>query len=430
MIARYTRPEMDRIWNLQNKYSSWLKVELSICEAWAEEGVIPHEALRTIRWKASFDVERIEALEGELRHDMISFLTNVAENVGEEARYIHMGVTTSDVVDTAQNTLMVESMDVILQKVDALLDTLKAKAMEYKDTVCIGRTHGVHAEPTTFGLKLALWYSEMIRNKERLKRAKETVRVGIVSGSVGTFATVPPQIQEHVCKQLDLNSADVSSQIVQRDRHSEYLSALAITAASIEKIAVEVRHLQRTEVLEAEEPFHEGQKGSSAMPHKRNPVIAENVAGLARVVKSNVQAALDNQALWHERDISHSSTERVIIPDSTTLVDTMLHKINYILQGMFVYPDNMLANMERTNGLIFSQRILLELTKTGMSREEAYGVVQRAAMKCWKERAQFLDLLLAEPKIRGAMNKEAIEQCFDISYYLKHVDYIFKKVFG
>jgi len=430
LIPRYTRPEMERIWNLENRYTSWLNVEMAICEAWAEEGVIPQEALRTIRWKASFDIERVAQLEGDLRHDMLAFLSNVAENVGDEARYIHRGVTSSDVVDTAQSMLMVEAMKVILANTDILLATLKNKALEYKDTVCIGRTHGVHAEPTTFGLKVAVWYSEMKRNKERLERAMETVRVGMVSGAVGTFATIPPSVEKYVCEKLGLKTPEISTQVLQRDRHAEYMSALAVTAGTLEKIAVEVRHLQRTEVLEVEEPFTEGQKGSSAMPHKRNPVTAENITGLARVVKANAQVAYENQALWHERDISHSSAERIIIPDSTSLVDTMLHKTNYILGGLLVYPDRMLENMERTNGLIFSQRMLLELTQTGLSREESYLIVQRAAMRCWKERAQFMDLLLAEPKVRGAMSKELIEECFDINYYLKSVDLIFNNVFG
>jgi len=430
LISRYTQPEMQRIWNLENRYGAWMNVELMICEAWAEEGVIPQEALRTIRWKASFDIDRVAELEGDLRHDMLAFLSNLAENVGEEARYIHLGVTSSDVVDTAQNLLMVEAMNVILEKVDKLLVVLKRQAMAYKDTVCIGRTHGVHGEPTTFGLKIAVWYSEMQRNKERLERARETVRVGMISGAVGTYATIPPSVEKYTCEKLGLKTPAISNQVLQRDRHSEYLSALAITAGTLEKMAVEVRHLQRTEVLEAEEPFTEGQKGSSAMPHKRNPVTAENITGLSRVVKANAQVAFDNQALWHERDISHSSAERVVIPDSTTLVDTMLHKMIFILDGLNVYPDRMLENMERTNGLIFSQRMLLELTQTGMSREDAYMIVQRAAMRCWKEKAQFMDLLLAEPKVRGSLSKERIEECFDITYYLKHVDYIFKQVFG
>lgn len=430
MISRYTQPEMQRIWNLENRYGAWMNVELMICEAWAEQGVIPQEALRTIRWKASFDIDRVAELEGDLRHDMLAFLSNLAENVGEEARYIHLGVTSSDVVDTAQNLLMVEAMNVILEKVDKLLVVLKRQAMAYKDTVCIGRTHGVHGEPTTFGLKIAVWYSEMQRNKERLERARETVRVGMISGAVGTYATIPPSVEKYTCEKLGLKTPAISNQVLQRDRHSEYLSALAITAGTLEKMAVEVRHLQRTEVLEAEEPFTEGQKGSSAMPHKRNPVTAENITGLSRVVKANAQVAFDNQALWHERDISHSSAERVVIPDSTTLVDTMLHKMIFILDGLNVYPDRMLENMERTNGLIFSQRMLLELTQTGMSREDAYMIVQRAAMRCWKEKAQFMDLLLAEPKVRGSLSKERIEECFDITYYLKHVDYIFKQVFG
>ncbi|HEB71536.1 MAG TPA: adenylosuccinate lyase [Nitrospirae bacterium] len=429
MIPRYTRPEMDRVWALENKYSVWLKIELLACEAWAGEGVIPHESLRTIRWKAGFDIKRIEEIEAETHHDVIAFLTSVAENVGPDSRFIHLGLTSSDIVDTALSVLMVEASDIMLAGIDKTMKTLKRRAYEFKETVCVGRSHGIHAELTTFGLKLALWYADMERNKQRMKSARETVRVGKLSGAVGTYANVTPKIEEYVCEKLGLKPAPISTQVLQRDRHAEYMCAMGILAASIEKIAVELRHLQRTEVMEAEEYFHERQKGSSAMPHKKNPITAENITGLARVVKGNINAALDNVPLWHERDISHSSVERITTPDSTILIDTMLYKLDRLLDKLNVLPDNMLENIEKTNGLIFSQKILLDLALAGMKREDAYQVVQRTAMKCWKEKEQFLDLLLAEPKVRGTLTKEQIEESFDLTYHLRHVDHIFNKVF-
>jgi len=429
LIPRYTRPEMERVWALENKYGVWLRIEILACEAWAEEGVIPHESLRTIRWKAGFDIKRIEEIEAQTHHDVIAFLTNVAENVGPDSRFIHLGLTSSDIVDTALSVLMVEASDIMLAGIDKTMKTLKRRAYEFKDTVCVGRSHGIHAEPTTFGLKLALWYADMKRNKQRMESARETTRVGKLSGAVGTYANVVPKIEEYVCEKLGLKPAPISTQVLQRDRHAEYMCAMGILAASIEKIAVELRHLQRTEVMEAEEYFHEKQKGSSAMPHKKNPITAENITGLARVVKGNVNAALDNVALWHERDISHSSVERITTPDSAILIDTMLYKLDRLLDKLNVFPDNMLENIEKTNGLIFSQKILLDLAQAGMKREDAYQVVQRTAMKCWKEKEQFLDLLLAEPKVRGTLTKEQIEESFDLTYHLRHVDHIFNKVF-
>lgn len=420
---------MERVWTLENKFATWLKIEILACEAWAREGEVPQEALRTIRWKAAFDVKRIEQIEAEVHHDVIAFLTSVAEKVGPDSRYIHMGLTSSDVVDTGMSYLMVQAIDIIIEQTGEVLETLKKRAHEFKETVCMGRTHGIHAEPTTFGLKLALWYTDMRRNRERLVRARETIAVGKLSGAVGTYANINPAIEEYVCREMGLAPSPLSTQILQRDRHAEYITALAVLATSIEKIAVELRHLQRTEVLEAEEFFHEGQKGSSAMPHKRNPITSENLTGLARIVKANAGAALDNVPLWHERDISHSSVERVIVPDSTILVNTMLYKLNRLIDKLIVYPDHMLENIERTRGLIFSQQILLELVRSGMKREDAYRIVQRAAMKCWKEKEQFLDLILAEPKVRGALSKERIEQSFDLSYHLRNVDLIFKRIF-
>ncbi|MBF0291251.1 MAG: adenylosuccinate lyase [Nitrospinae bacterium] len=429
MISRYTRPAMERLWSIENKYATWLELEIAACEAWEKKGAIPKDALDVIRAKAGFDVKRIDEIELEVRHDVIAFLTCVGERVGPESRFIHMGLTSSDVVDTSLSLLMTRAMDMILAGVDGLLAVLKRRAYEFKDTVCIGRSHGIHAEPLTFGLKLALWYAEMERNRERLTRARENIAVGKLSGAVGTYANIDPDIESYVCKKLGLKAVPIATQVIQRDRHAEYMTALAITSATIEKIAVELRHLQRTEVLEAEEKFHVGQKGSSAMPHKRNPITAENLTGLARVIKGNVVATLDNVALWHERDISHSSVERVLIPDSTTLMDYMLDRATRLIDGLVIYPENMKANLEKTRGLIFSQKVLLDLVNAGMSRESAYAVTQRAAMKCWRSDETFKNLLLAEPEVASTLSKEQIEQSFDMSYHLKHVDRIFRNVF-
>lgn len=430
MIARYTRPEMGKIWTLENKYAKWLDVELAVCDAWAELGEIPSEALNTIKKKARFDVERIEEIEKTVKHDVIAFLTSVAENVGPESRYIHKGLTSSDVVDTALSLLMRDASNIIIDDIKTLMTVLKEQALKYKDTPCIGRSHGVHAEPMTFGLKFALWYEEMRRNLERMKRAKEVISIGKISGAVGTFSNIPVEIEEKVCKRLGLKPEPVATQVVQRDRHAEYLLTLAIIAATIEKIAIEIRHLQRTEVLEAEEPFEAGQKGSSAMPHKRNPVGCENLSGLARVVRANALASLENIALWHERDISHSSVERIIIPDSSILIDYMLNRLTGILENLQVYPERMKENMQRSYGLFNSQRVMLALTEKGLTREEAYLIVQRNAMKSWKERKDFKGLLLKDRDVKRYLTPKEIERLFDLGNYFKNIDYILRRVFN
>lgn len=429
MIARYTRPEMGRIWTLENKYSRWLDVEIAVCEAWAELGEIPGEALKIIKKKARFDVERIEEIEKTVKHDVIAFLTSVAENVGPESRYIHKGLTSSDVVDTAQSLLMREASNIIIEDIKTLREVLKEQAFRHKETPCIGRSHGVHAEPMTFGLKFALWWEEMGRNMERMKRAREVISVGKISGAVGTFSNIPVEIEEKVCKTLGLKPEPVATQVVQRDRHAEYLLTLAIIAATIEKIAIEIRHLQRTEVLEAEEPFEAGQKGSSAMPHKRNPIGCENLSGLARVVRANALASIENIALWHERDISHSSVERIIIPDSSILVDYMLNRLTGILKNLQVYPDRMKENMQKSFGLFNSQRVMLALTEKGLTREEAYLLVQKNAMKSWEERKDFKSLLLKDRDIKKHLSSSEIEALFDTRNYFNNIDYIFRRVF-
>ncbi|MDP2166946.1 MAG: adenylosuccinate lyase [Thermodesulfovibrionales bacterium] len=430
MIERYTRPEMGNIWELQSKYRKWLEVEIAVCEAWALEGEIPIDAVEAIKKKAMFDVGRIAEIEAVVKHDVIAFLTSVAENVGHESRFIHKGLTSSDVLDTALALQMRQAADIIIKDLRALTATLKRQALKYKHTPCIGRSHGVHAEPMTAGLKFALWHEDMQRNLRRVRQAKDAISVGKLSGAVGTFSNIPPSIEEKALKMLGLKPEPVATQVVQRDRHAEYLSALAITAACVEKIAVEIRHLQRTEVLEAEEPFRAGQKGSSAMPHKRNPVGCENLTGLARVVRANAQAGIENIALWHERDISHSSVERVIIPDSSILVDYMLTRLNGILEGILVYPEKMKRNMELSYGLYNSQRVLLSLIEKGMSREDAYSVVQRIAMQSWKKKQGFQGLLLKDKAARKCLSAAEIKKIFDLKYYLKHVDYIFERVFG
>lgn len=429
MIPRYTRTEMGKLWEPENKFQKWLDVEIAVCEAWAELGEIPKDALNIIKKKAKFDIARIDEIEKTVKHDVIAFLTSVSEFVGPESRFIHKGLTSSDVVDTALSLLMREASDIIIKDIKELMDVLKEQAFRYKDTHCIGRSHGVHAEPMTFGLKFALWYEDAKRNLRRMETAKEVISIGKLSGAVGTFSNVPTKLEEIVCKKIGLKPEPVATQVVQRDRHAEYMTALALIAACVEKIAIEIRHLQRTEVLEAEEPFSEGQKGSSAMPHKRNPVGCENLSGLARIVRSNAIAAIENIALWHERDISHSSVERIIIPDSTILVDYMLNRLTGILKDLHVYPERMKANLGKSYGLYNSQRVMLALTEKGLTREEAYAMVQRNAMKSWKECTSFKELLKKDPEITRYLYPDKIEEIFNLDYYLRNVDYIFNRVF-
>ncbi|MBI5193422.1 MAG: adenylosuccinate lyase [Nitrospirae bacterium] len=429
MIDRYSLPGMQKVWEQENKYSKWLAIEILACEALAELGEIPKEAVKVIKEKASFDSNRVNEIENEVKHDVIAFLTAVSENIGEEGKYMHKGLTSSDVLDTGLSLQLIDAANIILDDLTKLKGILKDKAILYKDTVMMGRSHGIHAEPITFGLKMALWYEDIKRNISRLERAKEAISYGKLSGAVGTFANISPYVEEYVCSKLGLTPDPVSTQIIQRDRHAEFMCALSLIAGTLEKFAVEIRHLQRTEVLEAEEPFTSGQKGSSAMPHKRNPVGSENITGLSRLIRSNSMAALENIALWHERDISHSSVERVILPDSTILLDYMLNRFINIIENLVVYPDNMLRNLNLTGGLIFSQRVLLELVGKTPDRDKAYRLVQRNAMESWKSGEDFQKLLMKDPDVNNFLNDEEIKKCFDISYHLKNVEYIFKRVF-
>ena len=430
MIARYTNPEMGRIWSDQRRYETWLAVEIAAAEAMAEAGIVPAEAARDLRAKGAFDIARIDEIEKITQHDVIAFTTSVAEKVGPSARWLHFGLTSSDVIDTAQAVQMVEACDVILTLLAGLADAVKARAVEHKDTPMIGRTHGVHAEVMTFGLKLALWYADITRSIERVRRAREGVRVGMISGAVGTFAHLDPSIEAEVCRRLGLAPDAVSSQVIQRDRHAELLSALAITAACLEKFALEIRGLQKTEIGEVEEPFAKGQKGSSAMPHKRNPIGCEQIVGLARLMRSNAMAAMENIALWHERDISHSSVERVILPDSFIALDHMLRRFTRIASGMVVYPDRMLANLNRSRGVVFSGQVLLELARHGVSREQAYEWVQRNAMRSFHEQQDFKPLLLADADITKVLPAVEIEKAFDLTEQLRNVNVVFQRVFG
>ncbi len=429
MIARYTHPDMGRIWSEQRKYQTWLQVEVAAAEAMADAGLVPAEAARELKEKGAFDIKRIEDIEKVTQHDVIAFTTSVAEKVGASARWLHFGLTSSDVVDTAQALQLREACDLIISNLLAAREVVKDRAFEHRKTPMIGRTHGVHAEPMTLGLKLALWYAELTRDLERVRRARETVRVGKISGAVGTFAHLDPAIEAVVCEQLGLEAAPISSQVIQRDRHAELLSALAITAASLEKFALEVRGLQKTEIGEVEEPFAKGQKGSSAMPHKRNPIGCEQIVGLARLIRANSMAALENVALWHERDISHSSVERVILPDSFIALDHMLRRFTRIVKGLVVYPDRMRQNLERSRGVIFSGQILLELARRGISREQAYEWVQRNAMRSFDEQADFKGLLLADRDVAKVLTAAEIEKAFDLDQQLRNVDAIFARVF-
>jgi adenylosuccinate lyase len=429
MIARYTRKEMGDIWTDENRYRAWLNVEIQVCEAMAKFGKIPQKSFETIKEKADFSIARILEIEAETKHDVIAFLTSVAEFVGPDARYIHLGLTSSDILDTSMACLLRQAGQILLKDIDALLDVLKKKALEHQTTVMIGRSHGIHAEPITFGHKLAVWYDEMKRNRLRIVHGVESISYGKISGAVGTFANISPEIEAMVCQRLGLKPAPASTQIIQRDRYAEFFTALAITASSIEKMAVEIRHLQRTEVLEAEEFFSEGQKGSSAMPHKRNPIGSENISGLARVVRANALAALENIALWHERDISHSSVERIIAPDSTILMNYMINRFAGIIKNLVVYPDHMRNNLNRLNGLIFSQQVLLALAEAGASREDAYRMVQAQATRVWKENIDFKNLILEDENIRRWLSPEKIEEIFDLNYHLKYISAIFDRVF-
>jgi adenylosuccinate lyase len=430
MIPRYSRPEMARIWSEQNRFQAWLDVEIAATEVLAERGTVPKEALAAIKERARFDVARIDAIEKEVQHDVIAFVSNVAENVGPEGRWLHYGLTSSDVVDTALSCLMRDACDLILSDLDALMAAVKVRALEHRTTPMIGRTHGVHAEPMTFGLKLAIWYSELARDRERLVRARQTIAVGKLSGAVGTFSHLPPAVEEAVCARLGLAPAPIASQVLQRDRHAEVMATLAILAASLETFATEVRALQKTEFRELEEPFRAGQKGSSAMPHKRNPVGCEQVTGLARLVRANALAALENVALWHERDISHSSVERVIVPDSFLALDHMLRRFTDIVRGMTVNAERMRRNLDSSKGLVFSGQLLLELTARGMSREDAYRVVQTHAMEAWRTEGDFRAAVSADPAVRAAVSEAELAEVFRLERYLAHVDEVFDRVFG
>jgi len=421
---------MADIWQPESRFQIWLEIEAHAADAMADLGMVPKEAAKTIWQKATFEVDRIDEIEREVKHDVIAFLTNIAEHVGPDARFLHQGMTSSDVLDTCFSVQLVRAADLLLDDLDALLDVLKRRALEHKDTVCIGRSHAIHAEPTTFGLKLAQAYAEFARNRARLEDARREIATCAISGAVGTFANIDPSVERHVAEKLGLEVEPISTQVIPRDRHAMFFSVLAVIASSIERLATEIRHLQRTEVLEAEEFFSAGQKGSSAMPHKRNPVLTENLTGLARLVRSMALPALENVALWHERDISHSSVERNIGPDATVTLDFSLARLTTVMDKLLVYPENMTANLNRLGGLIHSQRVLLALTQAGVSREDAYSIVQRNAMPVWRGEGQFLDLLKADAEVTAALSDADLDALFDLGYHLKHVDTIFERVFG
>ncbi|MBI2204144.1 MAG: adenylosuccinate lyase [Candidatus Rokubacteria bacterium] len=427
MIDRYTRPAMGRIWSEQAKYEAWLRVEIAVCEAFERRGRIPADAMARIRERARVDVDRILAIQARVKHEMIALLTSLEEQLGADSRFVHIGLTSSDVWDTATALQLRDAVDLLIAGQERLRTALRALALRHKDTLTVGRTHGVHAEPTTFGLKVAVWYTEAGRNLDRLRRAREIISVGQISGAVGTFAHVEPDLEAEVCRRLGLRPAEVSNQVIQRDRHAEYMAMLAVCAASLEKIALEIRGLQRSEILEAEEPFAEGQKGSSAMPHKRNPELSERICGLARLVRTNALAALENVALWHERDISHSSVERVILPDTTIVLDYILDLTAFVVEGLTVYPERMAENFDRSYGLVYSQRVLLKLTDAGLARQRAYELVQKHAMRAWRERRPFETLLAEDPEVTQHLAAADLKECFDPSWYLRNVDAIFRR---
>jgi len=430
MIPRYSRPEMVQIWEPESKFRIWFEIEAHACDAQAELGVIPKEAAKAVWERGNFDVDRIDEIEREVKHDVIAFLTSLAEYVGPEARFVHQGMTSSDVLDTCFNVQLVKAADLLLADLDQLLEALKKRAIEHKDTVCIGRSHGIHAEPTTFGLKLAQAYAEFSRNRDRMAAARKEVATAAISGAVGTFANIDPRVEEHVAKAMGLEAEPVSTQVIPRDRHAMYFATLGVIASSVERLATEIRHLQRTEVLEVEEFFSKGQKGSSAMPHKRNPVLTENLTGLARIVRGYSIPAMENVALWHERDISHSSVERMIGPDATVTLDFALARLTNVMANLVVYPENMMKNLNQLGGLMHSQRVLLALTQKGVSREDSYRLVQRNAMKVWQEGADFLEELKGDPEVSAKMSDAELEELFNLDYHTKHVDTIFKRVFG
>lgn len=429
MIPRYSRPCMTAIWEPENKFKIWFEIEAHACDAQAKLGVIPQEAADEVWQKGAFEVERIDEIERETKHDVIAFLTNLAEHVGDSARFVHQGMTSSDVLDTCLSVQLVQATDILLEDMDGLLAALKKRAYETKEMPCMGRSHGIHAEPVTMGLKFARFYAEMERNKARLQAAREEIATCAISGAVGTFANIDPAVQNHVAQKLGLASEPVSTQVIPRDRHAMYFATLGVIASSVENIAVEIRHLQRTEVLEAEEFFSKGQKGSSAMPHKRNPVLTENLTGLARMVRGYVTPALENVALWHERDISHSSVERMIAPDATVTLDFALARLTNVIENLVLYPENMQRNLDQLGGLVFSQRVLLALTQEGVSREEAYKLVQRNAMKVWEQNKDFLQELKADAQVTAALPSETLESLFDLTYHTKHIEHIFHSVF-
>jgi len=429
VIRRYSREAMQHIWSDENRYRKWLDVEIAVCEAWACLGRIPKESLENIRSKARFTVERIEEIEAVTRHDVIAFVSCVAEYVGEDARFIHMGMTSSDVLDTALALQLKESAQIIIQDIRDFMEVLKKRAFEFKYTPAMGRSHGIHAEPITFGLKFALWYAEMARNLKRMEDAAWVISCGKISGAVGTFANIPPEVEEYACRRLGLEPDPISTQIIQRDRHAQFFTTIAVIGSTLEKIATEIRHLQRTEVLEAMEPFGKGQKGSSAMPHKKNPILSENITGLSRLLRGYCLSSLENVALWHERDISHSSVERVIAPDATIVLDFALARLTGVIHGLVVYPENMQKNIELTRGLWHSQGVLLALVDRGIARDIAYQWVQRNALKVWENKGEFKDFLLADQDIASTLGADSIENLFDLSHHLKFVDHIFERVF-